>query len=709
MKPVYKPLLTLGAVATLLLTLPSHKQEEGMFPLNYLNESELQSAGMKLSAKDIFNPGEIALTNALVKLGGCTGSFISETGLIITNHHCVYGGVSDLSNSDHNYLENGFVARAKEQELPVNMPCRITQSYEDVSSRVLKGVADNMDPADRASLIGSNIKTVVAEEKAKTPELSVEISEMFTGKSYTLFRYFLITDVRLVYVPPVTIGQFGGDQDNWEWPRHNGDFSIVRAYVGPDGKPAKYSSKNVPYKPAKHLRINTKGTKENDFVFIMGYPGRTFRHESAPYMKFQQDVQLPEVQKFYKFMIDQMREKSKGNENKFLAFAGTIQSLENTEKNYRGKIQGLKRTNLVMHREQEEEAMQKMVESTPAFQNRKHVIPEIQKQWDLKTGMASARYTHTWLSNQSNPFYAAQMICLSEEVLDTAKDTAVIRATYTKLRNSMQAEYRIIDIAYEKALLTELLNRLQPVSPALKKFLGKSTPEQWVAKNALQEKLYDTSWVMKTLRKKPKQLIEYEGPLVKLFEVLLPEMAKVEKDWNDCETRLKALMPQYLDIKQEFKKGQFIPDANSTLRLTYGYIKRYSPNDAEINMPYTTLRGVFEKANSSADYRLPQVQADNLKVENAPAMFKDPETGEVIVCFLYNLDTTGGNSGSPVLDANGDLIGVNFDRSFTATLNDYAWNEKYSRSIGVDIRYVIYVMKYVGKATELLQELNIAI
>lgn len=274
---------------TLSLSVASFRPDEGMFPLNYLNITELKNAGLKLEGKDIFSPGEVSLTDALVKVGGCTGSFISDEGLIITNHHCVYGDVANLSNSDHNYLENGFVAKTKADELSIGMPCKITQSYEDVTDKVLAGVSTDTDPAVRVKTIATNISKIVEAERKLYPELSIEISEMFVGKSYTLFRYIFIQDVRLVLAPPLTIGQFGGDRDNWEWPRHNGDFSLVRAYVGKDGKPAKYSKDNVPYKPKNKLKINPNGTQEGDFVFIMGYPGRTFRHESGAYMKFQKE------------------------------------------------------------------------------------------------------------------------------------------------------------------------------------------------------------------------------------------------------------------------------------------------------------------------------------------------------------------------------------------------------------------------------------
>ena len=211
---------TLGIVAGLLLmlTTQSHRPEEGMFPLNYVNINDLKNAGLKLEGKDIFNPAGLSLTNALVKVGGCTGSFISNEGLIITNHHCVYGAVADASTVENNHLENGFVARTKSQEIPINMPCKITESYEDVSDRVLMGIDETYTPSQRAASISKNIGNIVAEERAKHPEKSIEVSEMFVGKTYTLFRYVFLKDVRLVLAPPVTIGQFGGDSDNWEWP-----------------------------------------------------------------------------------------------------------------------------------------------------------------------------------------------------------------------------------------------------------------------------------------------------------------------------------------------------------------------------------------------------------------------------------------------------------------------------------------------------------
>ncbi len=682
----------------------SHKADEGMFPLNYLDETSLQKAGLRLTTKQLFAPGEVSLANALVKVGGCSGSFISSEGLIITNHHCVYGGVADLSTASNNYLENGFVAGTKNQELPIQMPCRITQSFEDVSAQVLEGVSSNMNAADRAAKIAGNIKTTIELERQKSPDLSIEISEMFVGRSYMLFRYLLIPDVRIVYAPPVTIGQFGGDLDNWEWPRHNGDFSMVRAYVGPDGKPAKYSKNNVPYQPKKHLKINANGTKEGDFIFIMGYPGRTFRHESAPYLKFQQEKQLPIIQQWYGWYIKQMKNLSEGNDAKFLAFAKEIQSLENVEKNYRGKMQGLKRTNLLAEKQQDEEAMQQL-----SKEDQKNVIPRLQELWKLKTAIADQRYNYMFLTNNSAPFFAAQTIRQYRKVYQKATQKEQKQKIVTDFTKAIFQEYAIVDRNLEIMVLKELLLKINIGKSTKIISNGKKELGVWISEHLSKDKLLDTGYVFKALRKKPEALLNYQSHFTKLYDELEPEAIALETQWNQIDQQIKAIMPVYLEMKQAYKQGQFIPDANSTLRFTYGYIKRYKPNDAEIHLPYTTLNGVFEKANTAADYRLPSSVADNLKIKEIPSVFKDKETGEVVVAFLYNLDTTGGNSGSAVLDADGNLIGVNFDRSFTATINDYAWNDRYSRSIGCDIRYVLFVLKYVGKADHILNEIGISL
>jgi len=689
----------------------SFKPEEGMFPLNYLNINDLKNAGIKLEADQIFNPAGVSLTDALVRVGGCTGSFISEEGLIITNHHCVYGNVARLSNKDHNYLEDGFVAGDKSAELPVSMPCRITQSYEEVSDEVLKGLDENTDAKTRLITIAANIKIITEREQKLNPDLDIEVSEMFVGKSYTLFRYVLLKDVRLVMAPPLTVGQFGGDSDNWEWPRHNGDFSLVRAYVGKDGKPAPYSKDNIPYKPKNTLKINPKGTQEGDFVFIMGYPGRTFRHESGAYLKFQQEVQLPVIQQFYKQYIDWMKQYSEGDVNKRLAFAGTIQGMENTEKNYRGKIQGLRRTDVVAQRISQDQQLNSIysAETQPReYEFAKTTMTEIEQNWVQKTKIGRLYFYSTFLDNQSKIGHIGNLILSTQnQKLDPAK---------TEILAEAEKSLKAIDWKMEQHVVESLLHDLYKMAGASGNSTFKFGDKNGL--NATGKKLLSKSIFMgKTSpeaiwaawKKNPQKFTAKKDALILILSELQADINSARSVWSTTGLELSKLMPRYISLREKLLQSQFIPDANSTLRLTYGYIRSYSPNDGESHSPYTSLDGIFEKANTSNDYRLPSMVADKLRKENIPQIFKDPKTGKVVVGILYNMDTTGGNSGSPVLNAQGELIGINFDRSFTATINDFAWNEKYSRSIGCDIRYVIYVLKYVSEADHILKELNIAL
>lgn len=714
-KQLFSVIFTVMLLLTGLILLPSHKTEEGMFPLNYLDGNALKNAGLKLSTEEIFNPGKTSLTDALVKVGGCTGSFISDEGLIITNHHCVYGNVARLSSEEHNYLENGFIAKEKSQELPVSMPCKITQSYEDVTDQVLAGINDKTSPEDRAKIIQNNIKTITEKEKELNPELSIEVSEMFVGKSYTLFRYIFLQDVRLVMAPPLTVGQFGGDTDNWEWPRHNGDFSMVRAYVGKNGKPAPYNEDNIPYTPKNTLKINPEGTTEGDFVFIMGYPGRTFRHESGAYLKFQQEVQLPTIQSFFKKYIDWMKDLSENQVGKRLKFASTIQWMENVEKNYRGKMQGLRRTDVVQNRQSQDVALSTdYKKGTNLSKHAAGVINQINNIWNERTKIGKTYFYSTTFTRQA---HIIQLIDLIEgynrkkEELTAAGKKDEINGLIDDFGIQAKRVYRVIDPELEKRTFREVVNNIYKNASESGEFniAGIPTISESGLKKINKSCLFDTAYIGKLIRTNPSKLLGIKDICRTTIKELEGIRRTVATQWSESELKLKALMPQYINMREEYLESQFIPDANSTLRLTYGYIKSYQPNDGEVHYPFTSLDGVFEKANTLPDYRLPKSVADKLRKKDVPAIFKDPKTGKVVVGILYNLDTTGGNSGSPVLNNQGELIGINFDRSFTATINDYAWNEKYSRSIGVDIRYVLYVLKYVSEGESILEELDIEI
>jgi hypothetical protein len=303
-------LIPLSILSLLLLAMIPSVLDEGMFPLSEVSNLDLNSAGLKISVEEVYNPNGVSLVDALVKIGGCTGSFVSPEGLIITNHHCSFGAVRRASTIENNYLENGFLAETRKEEIPAEgFTCRITDSYEDVTSEILDAANQVDNITERIKAIRKKTKEIVKREEEKDSTIKAEVSEMFVGQSYVLFRYKTIKDVRLVYIPPLSIGEFGGESDNWVWPRHTGDFSFLRAYVSPDGSSADYSEENVPFTPPKFLDVNPNGVDEEDFVFLLGYPGRTYKHQPSHFLKFQMEYQLPYISKLYRWMIDLFEEK----------------------------------------------------------------------------------------------------------------------------------------------------------------------------------------------------------------------------------------------------------------------------------------------------------------------------------------------------------------------------------------------------------------
>ncbi|MCD0490164.1 S46 family peptidase [Pedobacter sp. MC2016-14] len=696
--------------------------EEGMFPLSELHKLDLKKAGLKIDQNEIYNPNGTSLVDALVNVGGCTGSFISNEGLIITNHHCAFSAVQQASTPEHDYLNNGFVANLHEQEIEAKgLTCRITDSYEDVSDKVLGAVADISDPSSRIKLINDVMKNVAAEAEQKDPSIQAEVSEMFIGKTYVLFRYKTIQDVRLVYVPNRQIGEFGGETDNWVWPRHTGDFSFMRAYVSPDGKPAKYSKSNVPYRPKKFLKVNAEGTNEEDFVFILGYPGRTFRHRPAQFIEYQQKFVLPYTSDLFEFQNNIMESAGKKNKITELKLATRIKRNANVLKNYRGKLQGLKGIDLITQKQQEDAALAQFingdVEEKAKYGN---LMSDIDNLYKLINGDAKRDLWLNQIYSSSNLLVVSKNINMFKNAL-TAQPAAQKQAFFdqnaARLKQILSNAYENYETEVDNKILKRMLTDAAAFSPnqkinAVNKITAKASSNESAIENYINSsfeisRLKDPEYVLNNLLKSPKNLNEYNDGLM-LFERDIAQQLtelKTEKDRRDG--LLNKLMGDYVSIKEKFLKKDFIPDANSTLRLTYGYVRGYWPADATYMKPYTTIKGILEKGSSgNPDFNYPS-QIKNLWEAKDFGAFVKKDLNDVPVSFLYNMDTTGGNSGSPIMNASGELVGVNFDRAYGATINDYAWNESYSRSIGVDIRYVLWVASKIDKADFLLKEIGI--
>jgi len=717
-------LLLISASLFLILMVQSAYKpwEEGMFPLSEIHKLDLKKAGLKISVNEIYNPKGTSLIDALVNVDGCTGSFVSGDGLIITNHHCAFSAVQLASTPEKDYLNKGFVAPEREMEIEAKgLTCRITESYTDVSDRILGGVTQVTDPASRLKLINDAMANIALEAEKKDPTIKAEVSEMFIGKTYVLFRYKTIQDVRLVYIPNRQIGEFGGETDNWVWPRHTGDFSFMRAYVAPDGSSAKYAKENIPYKPKKFLRVNPRGTNEEDFVFILGYPGRTFRHRPAQFIEYQQKFVLPYVSDLYDFQNTTMENIGKGNKTLELKLATRIKRNANTIKNYRGKIQGLKGIELITQKKKEDANLAQFINGNAGLKAKYgSLMTDIDNLYKNINGDAQRDLWLSQIYNSTNLIRIAKSMNSFKAVLNAqiaSRKQSFFDKNISILKQELEINYESYDLDADKTIFKKMLedasafNLTQKVDAA-GKITGRGSDVQTVVDRYVEttlgiSKLNNQNYLFNTILSSPRSIENYNDGVMIFENEIARQIAELKPEQDRREGLLNKLMGDYVNVKEKFLQKSFVPDANKTLRLTYGYVRGYKPADAMYLRPYTTLKGIIEKgASGEADFNYPE-QIKTLWETKDFGPYTKKNSNDVPVCFLYNMDTTQGNSGSPILNSMGELIGVNFDRSYTATINDYAWNESYSRSIGVDIRYVLWVASKIDKADFLIREMGI--
>lgn len=714
-----KILLLFVFVSLGMFNFSAHVPDEGMFPLSDINRAGLKKAGLKINEKDIYDPGNVGLVDALVRVGGCSGSFVSPNGLIITNHHCAFSAVQLASSAQNNYLENGFVAQSYEQEIEARgLTIRITDSYEDVSQQILSAVEHIKDPSERIEVINQKRKQLALEAEAKDPTIKAEVSEMFIGKSYVLFRYKTIEDVRLVYIPRQDIGEFGGESDNWVWPRHTGDFSFLRAYVAPDGSSAKYSKDNVPYKPKKHLKVNPQGVDVNDFVFILGYPGRTFRHRPAQYIEYQEKFLLPYVSELNHFQNEQMKRAGENDTDIAIQLATRIKRNANVMKNYQGKIKGLRNIALVDKKKKEDQELSDFIESDKNLKAKYGTLmQEIDQHYQL---VFSDAYKEMWMNNiyrSSNLLRAATYLNSFKNIFkgkNGIEQKKLFEENIEKVKEQIANIYEDYNVDVDINILGHMFdqgydlkekNTIQSLSSLSIPSHVECTP--LIKEAVMDSKLKDQASVYDHILSSPENLLSYTDEIFKFASSLNEEYAAFQAEEKRREGSLNKLMGDYVAVKELFQGRSFVPDANSTLRLTFGNIKGYSPVDATYMNPISTIKGIIEKGYSdNPEYQYPKSIREAWEARNFGPYIKE-DLNDVPVNILYNMDTTGGNSGSPIMNAYGELIGVNFDRAYDATINDFAWDESYSRSIGVDIRFVLWVADKIDNAQFILREMGI--
>lgn len=686
--------------------------------LERLNEKEMKSLGMKISAKDIYNVNSGSLKDAIVSFGGfCTGEVISTQGLVLTNHHCGFDAIQNHSTLDNNYIRDGFWAKANGSELPnpglfVTFIVRI----EDVSMAALKGVTAGLSESERQSIIDKNLDAVKMNAK-KEAHQDVMVRGFFEGNQYYLFITETYRDIRLVGAPPSSIGNYGKDTDNWMWPRHTGDFSIFRIYAGKDNKPADFSPENVPFKPKKALSISLDGVAKGDFTMVFGFPGRTNEYLYSEAVRQVVEVNDPikiDIRTRALAVIDGYMRK---NEQIKIQYAAKYAGISNSWKKWQGEVLGLTKTNGVGKKLAYEKEFQQRVNANPALKAKYgNLLAEIDAAYKEIEPLGKARDYY----NEIIPRIELFLACSQVNRLNTARESngeAGFKKTLPGVQERLEGIYGEYNAEVDKNLFISLLEiyvkkqENEVISPYFLKILAEN--DQNFTKLAdlvySSTNLDDPAKTMAALAANPAELAQnHQKDLANslFIDINNTYYNKVTKKLNAVQDRINTLQRTYMAAQMEvFKEKRFYPDANSTLRVTYGNVKGYQARDAVEYDFYTYLDGVMEKYKpGDYEFDLPEKLIELYKKKD----FGQYGTkGRQPVCFIAANHTTGGNSGSPALDAYGNLVGLNFDRVWEGTMSDINYDPSICRNIMVDIRYVLFIIDKFAGAGHLVKEMKL--
>ena len=691
------------------------KAGEGMWipMLLQYNEKEMQEMGMRISAEDIYSINHSSLKDAIVLFGGgCTGEIVSDYGLLLTNHHCGYDYIQQHSSVEHDYLTDGFWAMNRGEELPCpGLSVIFLREMRDVTEKVLHNVNDDMDEAERQQLINENIKRLIAEVEQTTP-YKVSIKPYFLGNEYYLLLNEEYTDVRLVGCPPSNIGKFGGDTDNWVWPRHTGDFSIFRVYADKDGHPADYNANNVPYKPAQHLEISLKGADKGDFAFVFGYPARTSEYLPAVAVDQEANVIDPIAVNLRGKILDIYNTYQEKDKKVRIQYASKHAGLGNGWKKWMGVTEGINHFHGVEKKRFYEESFQEWCLAS----RQRYLYINLLNDFEVKyKELEPYRVAYTYLTNAGLNIeimsFAGNFVKLSQVTKDTPQEEIdkMIASLKKASAEFFKNYYQPIDEEVTRTMLTEYLNK-QPVNfrPS---FLNEITDVDAYVTMLFSKSMFANEEKVnafldgfkpnkaKQLQKDP-ALLAYQSLINFYRDEINPKM----KPLNDELARMQRLYMKGQMLMEPEKR--FSPDANFTLRVTYGKVEGFRPQDGKNYRHFTTLEGIMEKENPDIYDYVVEPRLKELYNNKEYGRYADKD-GTMHVAFTASVHTTGGNSGSPILNADGQLLGLNFDRCWEGTMSDLIYDPNICRNISVDIRYVLFIIDKFAGAGHLVDEMTI--
>ena len=719
------PLFSLSLGLPILLSAGAACADEGMWMPSQLPDvaRQMKAAGFKGDPRDLAELARPPM-NAVVKVGGASGAFVSNEGLVLTNHHVAFGVIQynsgkQADGSDRNLIRDGYIAATRADELPANPDYRVlvTTGFDRVTDRVLDGATGKQgrayfDAVDRAT------KAIVAECE-REPGYRCSVANMYYGTDFYLVRQLELRDVRLVYAPPNDIGNYGGEVDNFVWPRHAGDFTFLRAYVGKDGKPADYSPDNVPYVPPAHLQVSTANLKQGDYAMLAGYPGVTFRHRMASEFAQQVQWQLPSRVALYARMIEVIEGAAAKDETARVAYASQVRGFKNTLKRAQGELDGLRRSNAVAVRRDDEAAMYAWLEKQADVAGTRADIAAAQAVLDQAAATRERDQLLGVIVGQTQLLRSAitvQRLAHERGKPDAERETGYQQRDEALITGQLKQAQRRHAVQVEKALLLDLLRQYQalPAAQRVAEFdavFGATAAQAQAKVDALYAgtRLGNEADRLAAMQANRATLAASTDTLLQAAGQLLPALLRLDSESKAGTGELLRLRPAYMRALIGFRRSQgraVYPDANSTLRVSYGKVSALDPRDGVHYAPLTTVQGIAEKHTGEEPFNAPQPLRDAIAMGDFGST-AEPSLKTQTVDFLTNLDTTGGNSGSAVMDARGRLIGLNFDSNWEAVSASWMFDPRYKRAIHVDLRYVRWLMAKVYPAPHLLQEMKL--
>ena len=697
------------------------KADEGMWIpslLKELNIDDMQAKGLNLSAEDIYSINNSSLKDAIVSFGGfCTAEVISNKGLILTNHHCGYGQIQSHSSIENDYLTNGFWAMNFADELPnPGLTATFIRRIDEVTTQVLEGVLSNMLESERQQIVEKNIQKIIS-ETTKNNDLEAKIKSMFYGNRYFMFTTQTYKDVRMVGAPPSSIGKFGGDTDNWMWPRHTGDFSMFRIYANNNNEPAEFSENNVPYTPKHHLPISLKGINKGDFTMVFGFPGRTQEYLTSFAVQNIMEVSNPTKIALREMRLALMNKDMRESDEVRIKYAAKYARVSNYHKKWIGENRGLKRLNAIQMKKNEEEQFQLWANSNEEYSNLLSDFEQVYK--DLNKMQIAQDFLF-------EAGFAIEIFSLAyqfNKLVDLSKEESLSDEKWNKaienLKLRVEKHFKDYNMDTDKSIAPNLLKMYAegvPVeySPELFSTVKSKYKNDYqkyidfVFKKSILTSKESTDKFLTTLTPKSIKKIEKDVAYQMMSDIYLTYKNKVSNQKTELDNTIDLLNRTYLKAMMEMQSDKvFYPDANSTLRIAYGKVYDYYPKDGAKYRHYTTLKGIMEKASQQdvEDYVIPE-KLKSLYENKDFGRYAD-SSGYMPVCFTASNHTTGGNSGSPVIDANGNLIGLNFDRNWEGTMSDIMYDPERCRNISVDARYILFIVDKFAGAKHLIDEMTL--